>query len=75
LFITSGNNGRFSGGFDINVFQQVHKTGKVSSVVSTYLYSESNWCYGFWDSCFLAGDLSLMPEVSVELVCNLMEGI
>ncbi|AEE85572.1 AIM1 protein [Arabidopsis thaliana] len=40
-----GNNGRFSGGFDINVFQQVHKTG----------------------------DLSLMPEVSVELVCNLME--
>jgi len=47
LFITSGNNGRFSGGFDINVFQQVHKTGKVSSVVSTYLYSESNWCYGF----------------------------
>uniref|UniRef100_A0A1J3IXK2 Peroxisomal fatty acid beta-oxidation multifunctional protein AIM1 n=1 Tax=Noccaea caerulescens TaxID=107243 RepID=A0A1J3IXK2_NOCCA len=40
-----GNGGRFSGGFDINVFQQVHKTG----------------------------DISLMPEVSVELVCNLME--
>ncbi|XP_010433148.1 PREDICTED: peroxisomal fatty acid beta-oxidation multifunctional protein AIM1 [Camelina sativa] len=43
--VLTGNNGRFSGGFDINVFQQVHKTG----------------------------DLSLMPEVSVELVCNLME--
>ncbi|CAN8273508.1 unnamed protein product [Cochlearia groenlandica] len=43
--VLTGNNGRFSGGFDINVFQQVHKSG----------------------------DLSLMPEVSIDLVCNLME--
>uniref|UniRef100_A0A0D3DND6 Uncharacterized protein n=1 Tax=Brassica oleracea var. oleracea TaxID=109376 RepID=A0A0D3DND6_BRAOL len=43
--VLTGNGGRFSGGFDINVFQQVHKTG----------------------------DISLMPEVSVDLVCNLME--
>ncbi|KAL0664268.1 hypothetical protein Bca4012_101106 [Brassica carinata] len=45
--VLTGNGGRFSGGFDINVFQQVHKTG----------------------------DISLMPEVSIDLVCNLMEGI
>ncbi|KAG2249518.1 hypothetical protein Bca52824_089146 [Brassica carinata] len=43
--VLTGNGGRFSGGFDINVFQQVHKTG----------------------------DISLMPEVSIDLVCNLME--
>lgn len=48
---------------------------KVSSVVSICLYSVTYWCHGFWESCFFAGDLSLMPEVSVELVCNLMEGI
>lgn len=27
LFIL-GENGKFSGGFDINVFEKVHKTGK-----------------------------------------------
>ncbi|OMO58152.1 Crotonase superfamily [Corchorus olitorius] len=37
--------GRFSGGFDINVFQKVHETG----------------------------DLSIMPDVSVDLVVNAME--
>ncbi|CAH2077630.1 unnamed protein product [Thlaspi arvense] len=43
--VLTGNGGRFSGGFDINVFQEVHKTG----------------------------DISLMPEVSIDLVSNLME--
>ncbi|XP_056859296.1 peroxisomal fatty acid beta-oxidation multifunctional protein AIM1-like [Raphanus sativus] len=43
--VLTGNGGRFSGGFDINVFQQVHKSG----------------------------DISLMPEVSIDLVSNLME--
>ncbi|KAM3221482.1 hypothetical protein P3L10_020752 [Capsicum annuum] len=27
IVLTSGNGGRFSGGFDINVFQKVHETG------------------------------------------------
>lgn len=39
MIVISGNGGRFSGGFDINVFQQVHKTGKMKflpSVVSFY---------------------------------------
>lgn len=43
--VLTGNGGRFSGGFDINVFQKLHKTG----------------------------DISLMPDVSVELVVNLIE--
>lgn len=43
--VLTGNGGRFSGGFDINVFQKVHG----------------------------AGDVSLMPDVSVELVVNLIE--
>lgn len=43
--VLTGNGGRFSGGFDINVFQKLHETG----------------------------DVSLMPDVSVELVVNLIE--
>lgn len=39
-----------------------------------YVYSEAYWVLGFENVRFLAGDLSLMPEVSVDLVCNLMEG-
>ncbi|PPS15147.1 hypothetical protein GOBAR_AA05432 [Gossypium barbadense] len=38
--------GRFSGGFDINVFTKVHGTG----------------------------DVSIMPDVSVDLVTNAVEG-
>ncbi|KAE8687528.1 Glyoxysomal fatty acid beta-oxidation multifunctional protein MFP-a [Hibiscus syriacus] len=40
-----GNGGKFSGGFDINVFQKVHGTG----------------------------DVSMMPDVSVDLVLNAIE--
>ncbi|XP_059286145.1 peroxisomal fatty acid beta-oxidation multifunctional protein AIM1-like [Lycium ferocissimum] len=43
--VLTGNGGRFSGGFDINVFQKVHGTG----------------------------DISQMPDVSVDLVVNTME--
>ncbi|XP_022157550.1 peroxisomal fatty acid beta-oxidation multifunctional protein AIM1 [Momordica charantia] len=43
--VLTGKGGRFSGGFDINVFEKIHKTG----------------------------DLSAMPDVSVELVVNTME--
>ncbi|KAJ4708460.1 Peroxisomal fatty acid beta-oxidation multifunctional protein [Melia azedarach] len=43
--VLTGKGGRFSGGFDINVFQQVHMTG----------------------------DALLMPDVSVELVVNVIE--
>ncbi|KAK1417331.1 hypothetical protein QVD17_26458 [Tagetes erecta] len=43
--VLTGNNGRFSGGFDINVFQKVHETG----------------------------DISHLPDVSVELVSNTLE--
>eukprot|EP00268_Persea_americana_P001832 TRINITY_DN1054_c0_g1_i1.p1 TRINITY_DN1054_c0_g1~~TRINITY_DN1054_c0_g1_i1.p1 ORF type:complete len:725 (+),score=166.25 TRINITY_DN1054_c0_g1_i1:161-2335(+) len=43
--VLTGEAGKFSGGFDINVFQKVHGTG----------------------------DISLMPDVSVELVVNTME--
>jgi len=43
--VLTGDNGKFSGGFDINVFAQIHKTG----------------------------DLSSLPDVSVELVVNIME--
>ncbi|XP_057501357.1 peroxisomal fatty acid beta-oxidation multifunctional protein AIM1 [Actinidia eriantha] len=43
--VLTGKGGRFSGGFDINVFETVHKTG----------------------------DVSVMPDVSVELVVNTME--
>uniref|UniRef100_A0A0E0JYD1 Uncharacterized protein n=1 Tax=Oryza punctata TaxID=4537 RepID=A0A0E0JYD1_ORYPU len=43
--VLTGAGGKFCGGFDINVFTEVHKTGNVS----------------------------LMPDVSVELVSNLME--
>nr|GLL27706.1 peroxisomal fatty acid beta-oxidation multifunctional protein AIM1-like [Ipomoea trifida] len=44
--VLTGSGGRFSGGFDINVFEQVHKHG----------------------------DISVLPDVSVELVVNLIEG-
>ncbi|KAG8070505.1 hypothetical protein GUJ93_ZPchr0006g41151 [Zizania palustris] len=44
--VLTGAGGKFCGGFDINVFTEVHKTG----------------------------NLSLMPDVSVELVSNLIEG-
>ncbi|KAL7601631.1 peroxisomal fatty acid beta-oxidation multifunctional protein AIM1 isoform X1 [Lactuca sativa] len=30
--VLTGKNGRFSGGFDINVFQKVHKTGDISQL-------------------------------------------
>ncbi|KAF8034350.1 hypothetical protein BT93_C0600 [Corymbia citriodora subsp. variegata] len=43
--VLTGNGGRFSGGFDINVFEKIHKTG----------------------------DISVLPDVSVELVVNTME--
>ncbi|GLT98555.1 hypothetical protein SLE2022_160550 [Rubroshorea leprosula] len=43
--VLTGKGGRFSGGFDINVFQKVHKNG----------------------------DVSLMPDVSVDLVVNTIE--
>lgn len=43
--VLTGKGGRFSGGFDINVFQKVHKSG----------------------------DVSLMPDVSVDLVVNTIE--
>ncbi|KAE7998726.1 hypothetical protein FH972_003237 [Carpinus fangiana] len=43
--VLTGKGGRFSGGFDINVFEKVHKTG----------------------------DVSLVPDVSVELVVNTIE--
>ncbi|XAR67013.1 3-hydroxybutyryl-CoA epimerase [Bertholletia excelsa] len=43
--VLTGQGGRFSGGFDINVFQRVHKTG----------------------------DISVLPDVSVELVVNTIE--
>ncbi|KAM7274781.1 hypothetical protein ACFE04_016647 [Oxalis oulophora] len=44
--VLTGKGGRFSGGFDINVFDQVHTTG----------------------------DISLMPDVSVDLIVNTIEG-
>ncbi|CAK7337423.1 unnamed protein product [Dovyalis caffra] len=43
--VITGKGGRFSGGFDINVFQKVHATG----------------------------DVSLVPDVSVELMVNTIE--
>ncbi|XP_010254066.1 PREDICTED: peroxisomal fatty acid beta-oxidation multifunctional protein AIM1 [Nelumbo nucifera] len=43
--VLTGEGGKFSGGFDINVFQTIHKNG----------------------------DISLLPDVSVELVVNIME--
>ncbi|KAM0944410.1 putative 3-hydroxyacyl-CoA dehydrogenase, Isomerase, Enoyl-CoA hydratase [Dioscorea sansibarensis] len=43
--VLTGNAGKFSGGFDINVFAEVHKTG----------------------------DLSRLPDVSVDLVVNTIE--
>ncbi|XP_076911608.1 peroxisomal fatty acid beta-oxidation multifunctional protein AIM1-like [Bidens hawaiensis] len=43
--VLTGKNGRFSGGFDINVFQKVHASG----------------------------DISQLPDVSVELVSNTLE--
>ncbi|KAK6944960.1 3-hydroxyacyl-CoA dehydrogenase, C-terminal [Dillenia turbinata] len=43
--VLTGDSGKFSGGFDINVFQKIHETG----------------------------DLSLMPDVSVDLVVNTIE--
>ncbi|KAM6583183.1 hypothetical protein CsatB_010185 [Cannabis sativa] len=43
--VLTGKGGRFSGGFDINVFEKVHETG----------------------------DVSLMPDVSVDLVVNIIE--
>ncbi|KAK6236335.1 Enoyl-CoA hydratase/isomerase - like 10 [Theobroma cacao] len=43
--VLTGKGGRFSGGFDINVFQKVHGTG----------------------------DISIMPDVSIDLVVNAME--
>ncbi|KAF3319798.1 peroxisomal fatty acid beta-oxidation multifunctional protein [Carex littledalei] len=43
--VLTGSGGKFSGGFDINVFKQIHETG----------------------------NMSLLPDVSVELVVNIME--
>ncbi|XP_010050568.3 peroxisomal fatty acid beta-oxidation multifunctional protein AIM1 isoform X1 [Eucalyptus grandis] len=43
--VLTGNGGTVSGGFDINVFEKIHKTG----------------------------DISIFPDVSVELVVNTME--
>ncbi|XP_015898310.3 peroxisomal fatty acid beta-oxidation multifunctional protein AIM1 [Ziziphus jujuba] len=43
--VLTGKGGKFSGGFDINVFEKVHKTG----------------------------DISLLPDVSVDLVVNTIE--
>ncbi|CAO2822872.1 unnamed protein product [Amaranthus hypochondriacus] len=43
--VITGENGKFSGGFDINVFEKVHKTG----------------------------DLSVLPDVSVDLLVNTIE--
>lgn len=39
-----GEGGRFSGGFDINVFQQVHKSGMISCYM---VYSLFFFFFGF----------------------------
>lgn len=39
LYFYSGNGGRFSGGFDINVFQKVHETGMITLFSSLYISS------------------------------------
>lgn len=79
LLVIEGNGGRFSGGFDINVFQKVHGAGMrlLFSLVVEYSVIYIRFCYFVFTTvpCGLAGDVSLMPDVSVELVVNLIEGL
>lgn len=39
FYFYAGDGGRFSGGFDINVFQKVHGTGRITLVSSWYISS------------------------------------
>jgi enoyl-CoA hydratase/3-hydroxyacyl-CoA dehydrogenase len=77
-----GAGGKFCGGFDINVFTKVHQTGNempfTCAVVIGPLYAvclQENCFFCLHVQHWLAGDVSLMPDVSVELVSNMMEGI
>lgn len=77
LYFYSGNGGRFSGGFDINVFQKVHGTGRITLISSSYssrLCLSGHPCWKIGIGLNLAGDISQMPDVSVDLVVNTMEG-
>ena len=73
LFIL-GENGKFSGGFDINVFEKVHKTGNflyfdlIDNDVTHYTRMK------FMKLLVLSGDLSILPDVSVDLLVNTIEG-
>lgn len=76
-----GAGGKFCGGFDINVFTKVHQTGNgMPSTLcccldhSTLLAYRKLFLSLTW-ATLVAGDVSLMPDVSVELVSNMMEGM
>lgn len=51
---TVGYGGRFSGGFDINVFEKVHKTGRITFILSfcSSLLCPMNLCF---ENCNLDG--------------------
>lgn len=73
--VAAGHSGRFSGGFDINVFEKVHKTGRITFILSlcSSLLCPLNLFLkiGIW---MVTDNVSLLPDVSVDLVMNIMEG-
>ena len=83
--IFEGKGGKFSAGFDINVFEKVHQTGTLFFFFLTYPVVQLSYIENvdFWVlflrefiAVFIcAGDASVMPDVSISLVVNTIEGI
>lgn len=61
---------------DFRVVSTSMSSSKFTRLVRKFIsFVNLTVCLCFDKYGFLLGDISLMPEVSVDLVCNLMEGI
>ena len=73
-----GNGGRFSGGFDINVIQEVQQTGNGNLSFDTNIFLKC--CFPMFAhiqysvTVYQAGNLSRLGRVSVDLMINTIEG-
>lgn len=69
----AGDKGRFSSGFDISVFEEIHRTGNFEIISLCHFVLENKTEFGLF--FVWAGNISLLPNVSADLVVNRIEGL
>ncbi|KAL1563381.1 hypothetical protein AAHA92_05853 [Salvia divinorum] len=78
--VLTGDAGRFSGGFDINVFERVHRTGDSSFLLETSISIAVNVieeAYCCWPGLALGGglELALVPSHARIVAPNTLLGL